>query len=63
MVGGFGQVDSRDGSDVFSEHTHGSISLKDKIKSVLFYQFFPTCVSYNFHFTTTTQFNFHTYYN
>lgn len=30
---------SRDGSDVYSEHTHGSISSKDKTKSLLFYQF------------------------
>jgi hypothetical protein len=43
---------SRDGSDVYSEHTHGSISLKDKIKSLLFYQFsyFASYIFYTVHF-------------
>jgi hypothetical protein len=43
---------SRDGSDVYAEHTHGSISLKDKIKSLLFYQFSYLLLTY------FTQFNF-----
>jgi hypothetical protein len=43
---------SRDGSDVYAEHTHGSISLKEKIKSLLFYQFSYLLLTY------FTQFNF-----